>query len=212
MRAGKINRLNYVLIAAVLGAAIAFVTVQLARPDGRVSVGHAAIQGPPGPTVAQPLANAKQTTMAAAESALGVSVPLPNTSLVSPAEAGAVWEGTTDGGTTMAITFPSQGIVVGYNRPSALTDPAQAYQQDAVQIPSAKFVELNGATPALVIAQNSDDTGANFGVVAFVVNGTEVRVMGHTDEAALEAIAQSLLARWPSTTSSPSGTSSSPAG
>ncbi len=62
-------------------------------------------------------------------------------------------------------------------------------------------MQLNGTTPALVIAENSDQTCRNFGVVAFVVNGTEVQVRGRTDQATLGAIAQSILSRWPSAAS-----------
>lgn len=54
------------------------------------------------------------------------------------------------------------------------------------------MIQLNG-TPAWVLPQNSDDTGANFGAVLFEVNGSEVRVMGHNDDATLEGIARSIL-------------------
>jgi hypothetical protein len=209
----NVNRLGAMAIAAILGAVVAFVAVQLARPGARAS-GPVIVHGPPGPTLADPLAApGRQMSMAAAVSALGVSVPLPTTSAVQPADVGAVWEGSYGGSRNMAVTYPAQGLIIYYNRLGFnVTDPSPMYQQDAAQIPSAHVVQLNPTTPALVIAQNSDMTGANFGVVAFVVNGIEVQVRGHTDETSLQAIAQSILTHWPSasSSSSPSGTSRVP--
>lgn len=198
-RRSRLNHRGGVAIAAVLVAAIAFATVELARP-GAHPPATGIVQGPPGPTLADPLADAQQTTMAAARSALGVSVPLPSTSAVKPADVGAVWE---SGGTPAmaALTYPSQGLIIYFTRPALhVADQTKWYQLEAAQV-HGKVVELNTATPALVIAQNSDMTGANFGNVAFVVNGTEVQVRGHSDEATLEAIAQSILTQWPSTSS-----------
>jgi hypothetical protein len=98
----------------------------------------------------------------------------------------------------MAVTFPSRRFFITYNRPSGWgSDPARAWQPLAAEVPSAHVIELNGSTPAVVIAENSDMTCSNFGAVSFLKNGTEVRVMGHTDEGTLEGIAESLLARWP---------------
>lgn len=56
----------------------------------------------------------------------------------------------------------------------------------------ASVVDLKG-TPALVIRQDSDVTGRNFGVVIFKRSGAEVRVMGHNDQATLEALARSII-------------------
>lgn len=134
-------------------------------------------------------------TLAAAQSALGVSVPLPSTSTVQPADVGAVWE--SDGTpTAVALTYPSKGLIIYYTRRAIeAPNPTRWFEREAAQL-QAKVVELNGTT-ALVIAQNSDQTGANFGVVAFEKDGTEVQVRGHTDEATLQAIAQSILTQWP---------------
>jgi hypothetical protein len=102
----------------------------------------------------------------------------------------------------MAVTFPSQGMIVDYTRPAPYSDPGAEYARATAALPSSRqVVQLNGTTPALVVAENSDDTGANFGLVEFQLNGTEVAVMGHTDAATLEAIAQSILAHWPSASS-----------
>jgi hypothetical protein len=55
-------------------------------------------------------------------------------------------------------------------------------------------IDLNGI-PGLATAQNSDQTGQNFGAVEFVVDGTQVDVVGHYDEATLEAVSQSIVDR-----------------
>src|SRR5436853_7328005 len=89
----KTNRRGGLALAAILGAAIAFATVQLARP-GAPATEAGGVQGIPGPTLSDPLAApATQTTMAAAVSAMGVSVPLPSASAVQSAQVGAVWAG-----------------------------------------------------------------------------------------------------------------------
>ena len=48
---------------------------------------------------------------------------------------------------------------------------------------------------AQCVQENSDDTGANFGEIIFNVAGTEVRVMGHNDQATLQGLAESILSR-----------------
>jgi len=211
MRRFKIGARGSVVIAGLAGAAIAFAAVQLARPV-RHPVASGVIQGAPQPTLANPLdAPAKQMTLAAAESALGVSVPLPNTSAVRPADLGAVWEGSWTYGTsrTLALTYPSQGFIIYFHQPAPPVP--DLYQREAAEVPSAQVIQLNGTTPAFVAPQNSDTAGTNFGVVAFSVDGTNIEVRGHTDLATLEDIAQSLLTQWPSTASSTSpGTSRSP--
>ena len=93
----------------------------------------------------------------------------------------------------MAVTFPSQGLIVQYLQPAPFSDPQTGFQQMAQGIAGAEEIDLNG-TPALAIPQNSDNTGQNFGVVAFQADGGEVAVMGHKDSATLEGIAKSILA------------------
>ena len=149
----------------------------------------------PGPTLARPLLPpAHQVGLADATSAFGAPVVLPNTALVQPSDAGPVWEGSSGASTTVAVTYPSQGVMIIYIRPAPFSDPVTTYQGFTQSLPGSRVVQLNG-TPAWVLPQNSDDTGANFGAVLFEVNGSEVRVMGHNDEATLEGIAQSILSR-----------------
>lgn len=199
-----INRLGRLGIVAVLAGGATFAAVQLARPDARGTVpsGNSAAQGPARPTVSTPLlyGPAEKTTMGTAVCTLGVSVPVPDTAGVQPADAGAVWQMVLRDDRWMAITFPSQDLYITYHRPSLLpADPTKAFQGDADALQSARVVELNGTRPTLEIDENSDFTRANYGSVMFLVDGTEVRVMGHAKAATLEAIGQSLLNQWPST-------------
>jgi len=99
----------------------------------------------------------------------------------------------------MAVTFPSKGLFIQIRRPSQWpADPTPEWRDLAATSKAAHVVELNGTTPALVVDENNaDSTGVSYGTVVFVVNGTEVRVHDQTDDATLEAIAQSLLTQWP---------------
>lgn len=151
-------------------------------------------------TISHPLGFAKQTTLSDAQSLLGAPVVLPDTSLVQPSDASpVVWvsgfrddQGTATSGGTLAVTFPSQGVIVEYTRPVPYHDPLTAYQGLAAELPAAQVVTLDGV-PALAIKQNSDDTGANFGSVDVVVGASQVRVFGHYDDATLDSLARSIL-------------------
>jgi hypothetical protein len=162
----------------------------------------------PLPTVARPLpAFAKQTTLATAQTTLGQSVVLPQTATVAPSDAGPVWMDTLtnqqSGATTtnVAVTFPAQGMIVGYTRPAPSDGSAAHFQAMAQSMPSpsgaseGQVITLPGGVPALAVQENSDDTGTNFGSVIFNMGGAEVRVMGHNDEATLETIARSILSQ-----------------
>lgn len=188
---------SVMLVSAVIVSAVAL--TQSSAHAATACVTPGAHGAPPGPTIAAPAgAGSKRMTMAAAMSAFGVSVPLPNTPAAQPADVGEIWEGSlgTQGKTAeIAVTFPAKGLILYYQRPVPFTDPTRAYQRAAAQMSSSRFLDLNGTTPALVIAENSDETCANFGSVTFVVNGTEVQVLGHTNEATLEALARSILAQ-----------------
>lgn len=155
------------------------------------------------PTLAHPLPPfAEQTTLADAPAKLGGPVVLPNSPITAPSEAGAVWaasDGQAD--TTVAVTFPAQGIVLEYSRPAPSDGSAAHFQAVAQGIVSptgaqiAQEITLSGGVPALVIQQSSDATGSNFGAVIFNSGGTEVRVLGHSPEGMLQGLAESILAR-----------------
>jgi len=162
----------------------------------------------PLPTLTHPLGFpplAKQTTLSDATAALGTPIVLPNASFIQPSDAGPVWidnlhdkEGNPVV-TNVAVTFPTQGVIVGYTRPAPSDGSAAHFQAMAQSMPSpsgaseGSVITLSGGVPALAVQQNSDDTGHNFGSIIFNMAGSEVRVMGHNDEATLQAMAPSIL-------------------
>jgi hypothetical protein len=84
-------------------------------------------------------------------------------------------------------------VIVEYTRPVPFNgQPRAHFQQMAQGLRASKVIDLNGRA-ALVIRQDSDQTRHNFGVVIFKLNGNEIRVMGHDDQATLEALALSML-------------------
>jgi hypothetical protein len=198
---GLSRRVGVLLLTStvvVVGAVTIFV-VHFAASGAR----HIVIAPPPAlappPNVEHPLAGGKQIPLAGASSALGASVVLPNTSTVSPADAGTTWTAslheaaTGDSSATVAVTFPRQGIIIDYTRPVPYADPQANYAGFADGHPDlAQAIDLNGV-PALAIAQNSNSFGSNVGSVEFVTNGTKIVVMGHYNRAALTGIAASIL-------------------
>lgn len=151
-----------------------------------------------GPTLAHPLVCAHRTTLAAASADLGAPVILPNSALVKPSDAEAAWTSPMDKQSvekTVAVTFPSQGVIVQYTRPAPSNGSAAHFQAVAQGIPMAKVIRLAGGVPAMAVKQNVDQTHANFGLIAFNVGGSEIRVMGHYGRATLQRVAQSILER-----------------
>jgi hypothetical protein len=157
------------------------------------------------PTLAHPLLEGRQVTLSDAAASLGTPIALPNTTLVQPSDAGPVWinslhdkEGNTVV-THVAVTFPSQGVIVGYTRPAPSDGSAAHFQAMTKSMPSpsgaseGRVITLSGGVPALAVQQNSDDTGHNFGAIVFNMGGSEVGVIGHYDEATLQAMAVSIL-------------------
>ena len=145
-------------------------------------------------TLAQPLPNGRQISLADAPGELGAPVTLPSSSLVQPFSTRAGL-----GGWPVScphcrghrpVTGPDLRI-----RAATPADPSATYQGIAEGTPNIfQFIHLNGV-PALVAKENSDDTGQNFGSVTFVSGGVEIRVMGHNDTATLTSLAQSILAQ-----------------
>jgi hypothetical protein len=194
----------------LIAAGTSFVGARLLKPQHHVDA-NAGLNLPfPMPTVAKPLpafADAKQTTLANAQTALGQTVVLPQTAVLTPSDAGPVWmDSLTDQQTgvtttTVAVTFPAQGMIIGYTRPAPSDGSAAHFQAMAQSMPSpsgaseGQVISLNGGVPALAVQENSDDTGANFGGITFNFGGAEITVRGHTDEATLQSLAESILAR-----------------
>jgi hypothetical protein len=148
------------------------------------------------PTLVHPLVCAHRTTLAAASAGLGVPVTLPNSALVKPSDAGSAWTSPLDKQSvekTVAVTFPSQRVIVQYTRPAPSNGSAAHFQAMAKGINDAQVVRLGGRVPALTVKQNSDQTHANFATIIFNVGLTEIRVMGHYRRDALQRVAQSIL-------------------
>ena len=165
----------------------------------------------PGPTVQRPLIG-KQVSLADATAAIGPALVLPDSSLVGPSDAGPVWMSNIDPQTAanVAVTFPRQGMFIDYSWPAPYADPAVGYRslvQD--NRPNFHLIDLKGL-PALAIDQSSDDTGQNFGVVAFTVGSTEVQVFGHNDQTTLASVATSILDQMPPSARAGSGSQGSP--
>lgn len=179
--------------------------------DGRTGIsdpgtGLGALLGPAGnysnadlPTLAHPLADGQQTTLADASKDWGSQVVLPDTALVQPSDVGTVWTRQVGSKTVaVAVTFPSQGLMVMYLRPwpfpAFRNNPQGVYQQLVKQASGSEIADLNG-TPAFVVPENSVPTGQNPGLVFFKQGDGDTIVMGNADSAALKAAAQSILDR-----------------
>lgn len=179
--------------------------------DGRTGIfdpgtGIGALLGPAGnystidlPTLAHPLASGQQTTLADASAAWGSPLSLPDTAFVQPSDAGTVWMRNVGSKTVaVAVTFPSQGLMVMYLRPWPFpvfrNNPEGVYQQLVEQTSGSEIADLTG-TPAFVVSQNSGPTGQNPGLVFFKLKDGDAVVMGNADNAVLEAAAQSILDR-----------------
>jgi hypothetical protein len=197
-----------VLAAAVVAAAVAASLIGAFAFSGATSRLPTGVQGEigmnaglPGVSVEHPLGPAaKEVSLAAATAAYGPRLVLPDTSLIGPSDVGAVWmfEQSRPLDVTVAVTFPKQGMFIQYIRPYPDTgshfDVRAHYATIAREDAYFHLLDLGGV-PALAADQNSDDTGQNFGVVAFPVGGTEIRVFGHFDKASLVTVARSVLDR-----------------
>jgi hypothetical protein len=195
--ASRRTRVGFGLAAVAAGAAIAAgvaLTAQKAASPQHLFRGKSLVQPPP--TLARPLGlTGTKIPLSDAARTLGGPVVLPNSSLANSSNLGSVWERTVPGHEyDLAITFPSAGIIVQYDRPVPYPEPpAEMYQTEARQQPdSMSAIDLNGV-PALATQQNSDQLGTNFGSIEFVKGGTRIAVLGHYDEATLESIAQSIV-------------------
>jgi len=192
----------------VVAATLAFFVARATTPHRRAATPHKRAALPyrfspiPPVTLAHPLPPfAKRISLQEISVNLGSTVTLPDSSLVKPSDAGSAWAaslrdpdtGQTD--TTVAVTFPSQSLIVDYSRPVPYPDALANYQGYARAHPdAADVIDLN-SVPALAIKQNSDDLGSNFGSIEFVAAGTQIVVLGHYDGSTLRAVAASVLSR-----------------
>jgi hypothetical protein len=148
-----------------------------------------------GPTLAHPLVCARRTTLAKASAALGGRLVLPSSTLVGPADAEPVWIVHSGRTTNVAVAYPSRRVIVEFERPAPSDGSAAHFRAMAKGMNEARLVRLGGRVPAFVVKQNSESAGHNFGAIIFNLAGGEIRVLAHTDEASLEALALSILER-----------------
>src|ERR1700756_1767011 len=146
----KDKKTGFLLVTLMLAAGSAFLGARMLSSSSHPNAfGKARYPGLP--TIAHPLpAFATQTTLSAAPTGLGTSLTLPNTSQVQLGDVGPVWTASVPGGTTtVAVTYPSQGMIVEYTRPVPyVADPATAYQRIAQEFNSADQVIDLGGKPA----------------------------------------------------------------
>jgi len=179
------------LVTCACVAAVGTFALVRATSDPANSV-YTGPKGPPPITLAKPLpSGAEQVSLSGAASALGQPVVLPSSGQVTPSNVGAVWLNEFDPTTmTVAVTFPTSGLVVTYSRP-ALADPLANYQGQVGQTPGSQVIYLKGQVPALAIAP----TDGGWGVVAFVAAGSNIVVKGpNIDVSTLQDVAESILA------------------
>jgi hypothetical protein len=190
-----LRRAQLVVVLAVGVAGALIVGVMLAGHNGTGLKRLARGLQPP-PTLAQPLGPAgTETSLGDATNTLGARLVLPNLPLVNSSNLGSVWTRTAPGGEKdVAVTYPEAGIIIQYDRPVPYPEPPAAmYQTEATQHPNSKDVVHLNAVSALATQQDSDQLGTGFGSVEFVMGGTRIAVLGHSDESTLENIAQSIV-------------------
>ena len=206
-RHGRPGR-RLVLVAAVVTAAAAASLIGIFVLSGSPKhlVRGERLLVPP-PTLTHPLPpGAKELSLADAAATLGAPVVLPDTSLVSASDAGAVWlQDMQPHWVSVAVTFPGPRLIVDYLRPTQYPEsPLALYQDETKTLPGSSVVDLNGV-PGLAVAQDSDQTGGNFGSIEFVLGSTQIDVLGHYDEAKLQAAAQSIVDQTSASNSAPAG-------
>ena len=136
--------------------------------------------------------------MSDAVSAWGGAIPLPDTHQVSASDVGTVWlnqvpgETKSDTQTGVGVTFPSQGLIIGYARPG-LPDPLAYFQAIDKLGEGSTLIWLDSNTPALYTPEPANES--DWGKIEIDAGGALIYVLGHTDKASLQAVAQSIVKR-----------------
>lgn len=91
--------------------------------------------------------------------------------------------------TAVTVTFPSQDLIIDYERP-APPDPLTYFQATTKETSRSKLIWL-GSTPASYNPGTSDYWAS----IEVIAGGATIGVLGHTDEASLQAVAQSIVDR-----------------
>ena len=147
---------------------------------------------------------ARRVDLADASATLGGPVVLPDTSLVTPSDAGPIWAERScpapSGPATAAsdmhacwlwVSFPSARLIVGYLRSPMYRDYKNEWKLQATQYGATASAFQLGSIQALAIEPSDPFPGS----VEFDLNGTRVVVAGNYDPATLRDVAQSIIDR-----------------
>ncbi len=149
------------------------------------------------PSLAHPLGNGKQVSLAEAARAFGGEIVQPDTGVVSESGAGAVWFVGDPQVTTVAVTYPRADVWVTYTWPvsydGGYDDRLLRYHANSRMTHSA----LLDGVPAQVVFHSwkSRRWSGFYPSVHFAAGGVNIAVEGRQDKTALEAIARSIVDR-----------------
>jgi hypothetical protein len=179
------------LVAAgwAITVAVGLTAVTIARSGPAVSRPERSNSlGPP--NYAQPLVNARQTTVAGAAAAAGFRVPVPSHALASRADLSHVWVNKQL--RQVALVFAGGKITI-MMWPASYRDPLASFRLFIAQNHASAAIRHVLGRPALVITPHTDVPRTNPAWVEFDRNGVDINLVStNYDTAALLAIAASL--------------------
>jgi hypothetical protein len=162
---------------------------------GTVARGHAApsVRGgsPPLPTYSQPFVNEQETTVAAAQAAVGFTVPMPNAAAANPGNLTQTWLDNDQPQVALEFDGGKLTIMMG---PASYQDPTTEFKTFIAENNATDSVENVNGQPALVIQPGTDAPKSNPAWVEFDQNGTDINIVSEsygTDT--LLAVANSML-------------------
>jgi hypothetical protein len=150
-----------------------------------------------------PLRSGHPVSLEAAQTALGVDIPLARDQLANPSRVGSITLAT--GGrvhgaldTFAAISYPKSQIAIEYETPVPYPNPAANYRayvaedQQAPLLHHLAFVGSVAGRPALVINLHAASTQTNPASVEFVFDNMRIAVIGYQPASALMRVADSI--------------------
>jgi len=176
-------RLAYAGVGAALAIATAAAVVFLATPSTKGGANPVVVPAP------------KAIDVADAASAIGTPVVLPESPLVSPADATAVEQ-------CPPTKAEPCGVYVNFRTglriiywPNTSSNPLADYQEEIDANANAEIVYISGV-PALRYTPVPNDASSPTALVEFVARGTRVRIIGFNspyDTATVESLAKSII-------------------
>jgi hypothetical protein len=190
-------------VATAIGLAIA--AVMTGASEGRTPVRGGTLAGL-SPT--QPLLGGQQIALANASSAVGFSVPIPDTQVASRGTLTATWAVASR--QQVALVF-GQGALTATMQPADYKDPASEFSAFVSETNSQASLGKVDGLPTLVITPGTDYYKTNPAWVEFDLNGIDINIFSasySTDQ--LLAVADSMVQSTPSPGPSPSSSAVSP--